>query len=178
MRELTNITRIDLEQNGPLGVILKFWEKGWQPGDAPLAADYAEGATLYAILPQLEKAGFTCEMAERTLGRALRGEITRIDFAQTATGWKVSKYPFGWTAKTRPLTCEEKPAFDLDAALAWCSANGWHIRRWPGGARAFKGSPQPVRDQAAILRLRRQTEDAFFRGKPDGRSAYDFAFDY
>lgn len=44
--------------------------------------------------------------------------------------------------------------FDLDAALAWCQANGYTVRRWLGGARAWLGGIWPIRTRNQIQRMR------------------------
>ncbi len=178
-------TRIDLEQNGRYGVIVKSWEKGWQEGDPPAKTEYLENTTVFQVLSQIDKDGsYTVEMCDENTGRALCGEITRIDFSQEGEKWTVKKFPYGWTAKTRPLSIESKPAdFDLEAAFAWLQEHGWTTRRYPGGARAWKGQILPVRDDNAIRRMRGQTNRAFWAGQiGDGeagsRRNYDFAFDF
>ena len=62
-----------------------------------------------------------------------------------------------------------KPAtFDLDAALAWCRRNGYTIRQWPGGARAWLGNPWVIRTRQQILQRRKNNSCAV---------NLDFAFD-
>jgi len=171
------ITRIDLEKS-PGGVRIAAWREGWQEGDPAHEHDFAAGQTLDRLLMQYEQQGFTCH-TDGQVGRCLRGPITRIDFRQTPHGWHVAKYPYGWTASTRPLYQEDKPAgFDLEAALAWCQANGWSVRRWPGGARAWKGQPLPIRSAVDIIRLRRRLETQYTNyGDSGGLRIYDLAFD-
>ncbi len=54
---------------------------------------------------------------------------------------------------------ELKPAnFDLQAALAWCEENGYTVRRWSYGARAWLGAPRPVRTRREIWQIRRRLE--------------------
>ena len=62
-----------------------------------------------------------------------------------------------------------KPAgFDLDAALDWCQHNGYAIRRWEGGVRAWKGDkPWVIRTREQIQRKRRRSP----------LSLLDFAYD-
>jgi len=153
------ITRIDLERVGSTGIIVRSWFQGWRQPDAgtPDMEDYIESGSIPALLAEYERQGFTVEMAHASVGRALRGEITRIDFIHNDSDWIIKKFPFGWTAKTRPLLSETKPAdFDMESALAWCESRGWTVYRWDGGARAWKGAPKPVRDRASILAMRRK----------------------
>lgn len=82
----------------------------------------------------------------------------RIDFIETAAGIVVQKYqkqPY----KDRMNTSEIKPAdFDLQAALDWCQANGYTVRTWSNGARAWKGTIWPIRTTREIIRKRRELE--------------------
>lgn len=174
------ITRIDLEASGEY-VRFSMWEAGWHQGDKANITDAKVGSLFYE-LTELEKQGFTVEMCDATHGRALRGKITRIDFVQPNGRWVVNKYPYGWTAKTRPLTSETKDeTFDLESALTWCETHGWTVRRWPGGARAFLGEPMPVRDANTIKRMRRQVDQAMaglVMGQNAERLHYDLAYDF
>lgn len=61
----------------------------------------------------------------------------------------------------------EPPGFDLDGALAWCEAHGYAVCRWPGGARAWKGRPWPIRTMAQILKRRGQVERDVRAGRLD-----------
>ena len=103
----------------------------------------------------------------------------RIDFAVVATGVVVTKF---WLIDGRSIPLhggEIKPTgFDLEGTLAWCEANGYTVRRWEGGARAWKGEPWPVRTRAQILRKRSAVERQVFAGHADGRLlSLDLAYD-
>jgi hypothetical protein len=103
----------------------------------------------------------------------------RIDFAVTTVGVAVTKF---WLIDGRSIPAhggEMKPAgFDLEGALAWCEAHGYTVRRWDGGARAWKGKPWPVRTQKQILRKRSEVERQAFAGHADGHLlTLDFALD-
>lgn len=173
------ITRIDLTQNGEKGVLVEEWFEGWETGKAPDQTHIEPTAVILRLLPKYDALGFTSEMCDALHGRSLRGEITRIDFVKILNVWRVKKFPYGWTAKTHPLTDETKgPEFDLESSLTWCEQNGWNVRRWPGGGRAFKGEPMPVRTGAAIMSMRRNVEKSFFSGQTDTRRAFDLAFDF
>jgi len=64
-----------------------------------------------------------------------------------------------------------KPAgFDLAEALAWCKDNGYTVRQWDTGARAWKGQPWVIRTRRGIKRAREQ-----FSG--DGKAHMDFAYE-
>ena len=87
-----------------------------------------------------------------------RLEITRIDFIETSNGVVVNK--LAWNGQRYIVTNgttkteEENPEFVLEEALAWCEKNGWSVRRWYGGARAFKGEPRVIRTTGQIKSLR------------------------
>ena len=50
-----------------------------------------------------------------------------------------------------------KPAgFDLEAALAWCQANGYTVRRWTGNARAWLNGVRVIRTGHQIQRMRQR----------------------
>lgn len=83
-------------------------------------------------------------------------KITRIDLYQNPDGLLVFKYPEGWTATTRPVERNLNQEWDLDRAVAWLTENGWTVRRWPGGARAWLGKPLPVRNWGQIKRKREE----------------------
>jgi hypothetical protein len=161
------ITRVDVYQQEN-GCLLKYWEDGWQEGDPPFKTELKRGEIVWSVLKELQKRGFTCCQHCTTEGRALRGEITRIDFTILEHGVRVNKYPHGWTAFTKPLSSELKPGnFDVENALRWCEENGWTVYRWPkisdafpAGARAWKGKPEPVRDRYYLPSLRHQFDAA------------------
>jgi hypothetical protein len=104
----------------------------------------------------------------------------RIDFAVTATVVVVTKF---WSIGGRdvaPRGPDTKPAdFDLDGALAWCEENGYTVRRWDDGARAWKGdTPHPVRMRAQIWRRRERAERRALHGDGGGSVlSRDFAYD-
>ncbi|MDR3572821.1 MAG: hypothetical protein P4L50_03085 [Anaerolineaceae bacterium] len=169
------ITRIDLENAGS-GIIKRCWLQGWKEGDPAYSEDFLAGEKIsdFLMRSNLEKEGFTIECCDRDHGRALRGEITRIDFRTIAGKVRVSKYPWGWTALTRPVTEETKPVgFDLEASLKWCADNGFTVRRFPGGARAWKGEVLPIRDRYTIQRMRRDIDN----GKRPDLVTNDFCLD-
>ena len=172
-----HIARVDLESEGEW-VRISQWFEGWKLGDQP-AEQNSEKSNIYQILASYEDQGFTVEMCDSNHGRALRGEITRIDFQKTAGRWTVKKYPYGWTATTRPISEETKPA-EWDAekeAFSWLEKNHWIVRTWPCGARAFKGEPMPIRDRLSIVRMRNRLEKEFQQGRFDNLKNYDLAFD-
>lgn len=176
---MSDITRIDLDQINPGTVRVRQWAEGWKEGDSP-ASDTTESGSVMFKLMAYEKQGFTCEMADQNTGRALRGKITRIDFLKVGPKFVVKKYPYGWTAKTRPIQECDKTEAEWNDAILWCESHGWNVRRWPEGARAFKGEPQPVRDAKAIMSMRRRAETEFARRENIGSNKifYDFAYDW
>ena len=171
-----NITRIDLEVTGE-GIQRKIWYQGWREGDAPATVDTLDDP-LFQILLEMDKTEhFSVTQFGSNRAQCLRGQITRMDFMQLPAGVNVRKFPYGWTASTRPMTDETKMDFDLDGALTWCKDHGYTVRNFPGGARAFLGIPLPIRDRSTILKMRRQIEQ---RLTPTGDNAqfYDLAFDF
>jgi hypothetical protein len=170
------VTRVDLESiNG--GVIVTTWNGKWEENSAPSTRKFIPTVAIHRLLMTLEDAGFTCEMCDRDHGRALRGEITRIDIMQVAGKWQVSKYPYGWTASTKPISKREMTDEQTKSAIQWCKDNNWQVREFPGGARAWKYEVKPVRDASTIQRMRRQVIAHFDRGEIDTRRQFDLAFD-
>ena len=172
-----DVTRVDLERiPDEDAVIVCTWSGEWQPGTAPAHKEILQSASLITLLEGLEKLGFTVEMADADLGRALRGRITRIDFLgfPDQSGWAIKRYPYGWTAKTRPIQVDVVDTFDFQTHLAWLIQHGWTVREWgkyngiPAGCRAFYGQPVPVRTASAIRDMRRRHGD---------KAPYDFSFD-
>jgi hypothetical protein len=123
--------------------------------------------------------------------------ITRVDFfrfnEKAYTGvdrecWRVVKFAEGWTAHTPPVdvrinptlrTVDGEEPFDIERALGLLERAGWQVRRWRGGARAWKGEMLPVRDRAAILRMRARAERELEALNPDGLPwRADFALDF
>ncbi len=99
------ITRIDMERIGASAVIVRKWYEGWHQNDAgsPDIEDFIESGSISYTLAEYEKQGYTVEMASQSKGRALRGKITRVDIILEGETWVMKKYPYGWTAKTRPI---------------------------------------------------------------------------
>jgi hypothetical protein len=159
-------------------VLVAEWYEGWVPTSPCDLYDQTTGL-ITSLLAQYERQGYTVWMCDARTGRALRGQITRMDFMESSKGCQVRKYPYGWTARTHPISIDDKPAgFDLEAALAWCEQNHWQVRRWPGGGRAWRGEPMPVRDASAIRAMRRQVEKNIMSNHIDPRRAFDLALDF
>jgi hypothetical protein len=174
------ITRIDLEMVGAGNLLtVRQWREGWREGDAPDIDEMVEGSIMYKLM-EYEKQGFAVWMADSSHGRALRGKVARVDFLKLDDGWHLQKFPHGWTAKTPAISDVLKTEAEIEAAIQWCQEQGWTVRRWNSGARAWKGEVKPVRDRAGILAMRRRVEAQFTRGENVGTNQifYDFAFDY
>jgi hypothetical protein len=167
LKIIPGMTRIDLERLDA-DVVMRVWFGKWHEGDRAEYSDYLAGARIESLLMQCEKAGFTVHMIDGQHGRALRGEITRIDFMDG----KIRKYPWGWSASTRPIQERDATADEQAAGLQWCKENGWTVREWPCGGRAWKGEEKPVRDGITIQRLRRVVDST----PGDPRKHYDLAF--
>ena len=155
---MTRVARIDLERVGANGLIVRKWNEGYSAWDAGQAdsEDFLDGGSIQDMLSDYEKQGFTVWMASARLGRALRGVTTRIDIILTGDAWVMEKFPFGWSAKTPAIEKKRFNQVEADAAVKWLKENKWTVLEWPGGFRAFKGKPMPVRDKYAIMSLRRK----------------------
>jgi hypothetical protein len=154
------ITRIDIEQISDDYLNLDCWYKGWREGQwqKPDECRIIEGRRLLELLNELSHNGYALtKLNDSKHWRALKGEIVRLDFIDTIEGWKVRKYPLGWTAKTQPLSEENKGKdFDIAAALDWLRKNHWTVMQWNGGARAWRYKIHPVRNAEEIRELRRR----------------------
>jgi len=152
------IARIDLEPFGEGYVTVRQWREGWAEGSVPDVSETVKG-TIIRLLMEYEKLGFTCEMCDAFHGRALRGKITRIDFIFILGKWHVRKYPFGWSAKTKPLTDAEKTETEVLDAVKWCEDNGWTVFKREGQIRAWRGEAKPIHDARTIRSLRRRANE-------------------
>lgn len=54
----------------------------------------------------------------------------------------------------------------LDEMADWLEAHGYRIYRWPTGARAFWGTPKPVRTSHQMVKLRQRLERQKAAGYP------------
>jgi len=106
----------------------------------------------------------------------------RVDLVIHSQGVTVTRF---WHQDGRdvpsPDGAELKPVdFPLADAIAWLKANGYTVRQWPNGARAFRGQPWPIRNTAGILRRRAEVEALAQAGRLPSSfawSALDFAYD-
>jgi len=75
-----------------------------------------------------------------------------------------------------PRDTSIQEAWSLDQMAAWLEGKGWTVRRWPGGARAFKDGLKPIRTRAQIHRKR----DVLKLNPPKGVEvhALDLAYDF
>jgi hypothetical protein len=80
-------------------------------------------------------------------------EITRMDFV-SLEGGKVTVNKLGQGFYGKLVVIQSNPVADLESALSWCVSHGWTVRRWPGGARAWKNGLEPVRSKSEVIRLR------------------------
>lgn len=105
--------------------------------------------------------------------------ITRIDMIAIPTGVLVHKYPEGWTASTPPASTTTQETLSLDWMVSWLENDGWTVRRWPGGARAWKGAMLPVRNGGQIKRKRDELRQRWQEWNQRGIqvNALDLAYD-
>jgi hypothetical protein len=171
------VTRVDIERT-EYGLIAKIFERGWQVGyDWTDWMQPLDGCTIESMLRECELAGFTVEMCDNDHGRALRGEITRIDVLRTEKGWDIKKYPYGWSAKTRAITTRTVDEAEADKAVLWLREHGWSVRDFPGGHRAWKGEVLPVRGASEIRYLRNRITQTRATGHADERVHFDLSVD-
>lgn len=178
----TKYTRMDLEAIYG-GTAVKCWSGEWQEGDAPDYETFREGVSLDQALMALEDSGWTVHMfIDRKTGihsgRALRGEIIRVDFRMLGQELVIQSFPYGWQAWTKPI-CESRwPADQLEAQIQMYREKGWTVRTWPSGARAWKGEVLPVRDAGTIIRMRERIIQGTRTGLySNNEKNFDFAFD-
>jgi len=178
MIELKNISkdvaRIDLEKVGFTTIFVRVWKKGYNADDAgaPDIEDMLDGGaeSMVQLCAAVEAQGFSITMSGMAKARALRGEVTRVDFTKEVDGWHIKKYPHGWRATTRPMSNEIKTEDEIKQAIAWCRDHGWIIRENKGYSRAWKNKLMPVRTAEETRRLRA-------KATPEQRFA-DFAYDF
>lgn len=160
--EKRHVTRIDLERIGQSSVMVQKWFYGWQIHDAgaPDVEEFHENASIAKLLEGYEKDGFCVWMSSSQQGRALKGQITRIDVVQNGE-WEVKKYPYGWSAKTPPIEVKKMSEQEARSAIQWLKDNHWTVMEHPNwqGARAFRGKPMPVHDKFTIQSMRRKAMD-------------------
>ncbi|MCP4540468.1 MAG: hypothetical protein GY832_25300 [Chloroflexi bacterium] len=92
----------------------------------------------------------------------------RIDFEKLNDGQIIVIKMRRNGRRSIPTEHEIKAAdFDLDAALDWCRENGYTVRSWHYGARAWRGKPWPIRTVRQIIedrdRLRKNERHYFHK---------------
>jgi len=89
----------------------------------------------------------------------------RVDLHEVPTGILVQSFEAGWRTTNTANESHLNYSSSLPEMIAWFRAHGWTVVEWPGGARAFKGSPRPVRDAlSARLESRLHAADARLQG--------------
>lgn len=125
-----------------------------------------------ALQPQPEP------QARPTLGRRLPDHVTRVDVKARNPRDPDAGVIMAWYAGNQHIEMREDLALTVDAAAASLEAmEGWTLRRWPGGCRAFRGRPYPIRSRGQIQRLRRELQ-AYPRPELQGKAwTLDLALD-
>lgn len=173
-----DITRVDITRQHN-GLSVQTWKQGWDH-DTPAFEQVIVKERIETILMRCEDVGFTCDMIDGDHGRALRGETTRIDLIREAEGkYTFSKYPYGWTARTKPVSRRSVDSVEYQTIIRWCKEKGWIVREFPNGARGWKDKLIPIRDANTIRRMRRTVERdlQISQGKEQGLHSFDLAFD-
>ncbi len=169
-----DIARIDIDRAGLTTIFVRVWKKGFNANDAgyPDFEDMLDGGaeSMSQLCATVESQGFSITMNGKSFARALRGEVTRVDFAKQVDGWHIKKYPHGWRASTRPMSDEIKTEDEIKEAIRWCREHGWIVRERNGYSRAWRDKLMPVHtaEEMRILRLKATPEQRFA----------DFAYDY
>lgn len=76
------------------------------------------------------------------------GKITRIDLVTTDYGPVKRCWRAGWMPGDKPRLSDVAPlseGWTVQTAADKLEADGWKVRRWPNGARAWRIAPRPVR---------------------------------
>lgn len=71
--------------------------------------------------------------------------LTRVDLYERPTGVLVMSFEDGWRTTNTANESHLNYSETLPEMVDWFRSHGWSVRTWPGGARAFKGQPRPVR---------------------------------
>lgn len=161
-------TRMEIQQ-GNDGLVVSLWQEGWVEGDPPNTTVFKRNVIMFDALKAAETAGWNVQVFRDGNARCLRGEITRIDFMKLGDKFRVDSWPYGWTASTRPIRSEMMTVQQVQELVKSISEQGWAFHSWleldwRAGARAWKDKPQPVRDEYAIMRLRKQLKAELERG--------------
>jgi len=111
----------------------------------------------------------------------------RVDLKAQPNGLVVTKY---WRQDGRDVPDpagatlypaeKDAAAWGLMAAVDWLQSNGYAVRLWPYGARAFKEAPWPVRERGRIIGRRQDVVGEAQAGRlPQWFNWHtlDFAFD-
>ena len=169
--------KIDFDFTGE-GLNVSIWFKGWKEGQPAAVHDFIPDGSLFAAMKQCDDAGFTVTMFNQSQGRALRGQTTRIDILEVAGRWVCRKYPKGWTARTKPLVEKDMTQQAALSAIEWCKEKNWSVREFPGGARAWRGEPIPVRTASEIRQMAKSRQENIRSGAGDKRFHFDLALDF
>ena len=81
-------------------------------------------------------------------------ECGRIDMFVQEAGIRIMKWPVDWLPKSPPVINYVNTDLDLDQMTTILEAKGWTVRRWHGGARAWKDKIRPIRTRAQIIAKR------------------------
>lgn len=79
--------------------------------------------------------------------------VTRIDLREVPTGILVQSFEDDWRTTNDANESHLNYTTTLPLMVEWLKDNGWTVREWPGGARAFKGLPRPVRPASAVKNI-------------------------
>ena len=85
------------------------------------------------------------------------GRVTRIDLVTTDYGPVKRCWRAGWHPGDKALAKDVGRLADgwtVESAAAKLEADGWTVRRWPGGARAWRIGARPVRTGEYASRFR------------------------
>lgn len=92
----------------------------------------------------------TAQEKDRFAGKATRIDLVTTEFGPVKRIWLAGWMPGDKAHQVGPLS----EGWTVDSAAAKLEADGWTVRRWPGGARAWRIALRPVRTGEYANRFR------------------------
>jgi len=97
-------------------------------------------------------------------------QVTRIDLFELSGDYagqtRVNKYAKWQDGFDHLVERKITETMTFEEMVTWLETYGWVVFRWPGGARAFRPKPYPIRTRSQIIRLRERLTERKRRGDP------------